>query len=332
MSGRAAGKRGDASTWPAHVQARLLDRVRGISTSLRGRPLKPEQVHRVRRLLKEANALTRLLEDCRGVEAREASRGFARLRHKLNDVRDLDVIEASLTKIHADLPDPLRLRLASAIAERRSEIDTATGAGDGVAMREDVRLLADLIAGWQLDEAAPDALASSARRTYKSLRRRGAAAFDKRQSHELHELRKPLIVHRYQMEALERAWPKLFRAWAAEAQHLRDKLGEHHDLMMLAEFAKRVAGDDATPLLDIIAEAQERLVDESEPVFDRLCAEKPDAFERRLLACLANAKKRVSPLPAEEAAAIALPDPAAVAPPRRNRSRNRPTPDDVQRS
>jgi CHAD domain-containing protein len=332
MSGRAAGKRDDASTWPAHVQARLLDRVRGISTSLRGRPLKPEQVHRARRLLKEANALARLLEDCRGVDAKDASRGFARLRHKLNDVRDLDVIEASLTKLHADLPEPLRMSLAAAIAERRSEIDVVSGAAEGAAMREDVGRLAAMISGWELNEATPDALVASARRTYKSLRRRGAAAFDKRASHELHELRKPLIVHRYQMEALERAWPKLFRAWAGEAQHLRDKLGEHHDLMMLAEFASRVAGDEAKPLLALITDAQERLVDESEPVFDRLCAEKPGAFERRLLACLANAKKRVSAPPAEEIATIALPDPAVVAPPRRGRSRTRPAPNDVQRS
>ena len=280
-------------SWPAHVHARLLEKLRGISSSLRSYPLKAEQVHRARRLLKEANALTRLLEGCCGSDAREASRGFANLRHRLNDVRDLDVIELALKPFLPDLPITLQTDLTEAIAERRSHLNERTNADEPGSMRKELQKLSKSISAWDLAKASPEALAVSARRTYKTLRYRGTLAFENHEDEALHDLRKPLIMHRYQIEALERAWPKLFRAWAMEAQLLRDKLGEHHDLMMVGVFAKEAVGKEAAPLLHKVASAQQTLVKEAEPIFDRLCTEKPGAFERRLLACLSNAKKRI---------------------------------------
>ena len=210
-------------------------------------------------------------------------------------MRDIEVVETCLARFAPQIEPALTESLTATLAARREAL-TSEGAQANVAeMRRDARRLGAQIAGWPVEEAPPDRLARAARRTYAGLRQRGVAAFQKRAAHELHELRKPLIVHRYQIEAVERAWPRLFQAWAQEAQHLRDKLGEHHDLMMLADFARAAAGENAEPLLAHIAEAQEILVDEAEPIFDRLCTEKPRAFERRLLACLSNAKKRIRP-------------------------------------
>lgn len=321
-AGSASGKRRDRrsrsltapakvpGTWPAHVRARLAETVRAVGTCLRPATMKPEQVHRARRLLKEANALARLLADCDGVDARAVTREVVRLRRKLNDVRDIDVVEACLARFTPQIDPDLAGSIATALAARREALTTQGAQADAAEMRRDARRIGAEIVRWPLEETPPDALARAARRTYASLRRRGVAAFEKRAAHELHELRKPLIVHRYQIEAVERAWPRLFQAWAQEAQHLRDKLGEHHDLMMLADFAREAAGSAADPLLARIAEAQELLVDDAEPIFDRLCTEKPGAFERRLLACLSNAKKRIR----HEASASAEAFPVAAKP------------------
>ena len=49
----------------------------------------------------------------------------------------------------------------------------------------------------------------------------------------LHELRKRVIVHRYQMELVAPLWPRMTKAWIAEAQRLRERLGSQHDLGVL---------------------------------------------------------------------------------------------------
>ena len=49
----------------------------------------------------------------------------------------------------------------------------------------------------------------------------------------LHELRKRVVIHRYQMDIIEPLWPRFAKMWTGEAQRLRDRLGKHQDLLML---------------------------------------------------------------------------------------------------
>jgi CHAD domain-containing protein len=100
----------------------------------------------------------------------------------------------------------------------------------------------------------------------------------------LHELRQRVVEHRYQMELVEPLWPRLGKLWVAEAQRLRERLGSHQDLVVLAgltaphqplaPWRSRVA-----PLIDqrraVHAAAAQRLA-------HRIFAERPKAFRRRL--------------------------------------------------
>ena len=52
----------------------------------------------------------------------------------------------------------------------------------------------------------------------------------------LHELRRRVVAHRYQMELVGPLWPKFGRVWVAEAQRLRDRLGAFQDLSVLLGF------------------------------------------------------------------------------------------------
>ena len=51
---------------------------------------------------------------------------------------------------------------------------------------------------------------------------------------DLHELRKWVVIHRYQIDIVEPLWPRFVKMWSGEAQRLRDRLGKHQDLLMLA--------------------------------------------------------------------------------------------------
>ena len=51
---------------------------------------------------------------------------------------------------------------------------------------------------------------------------------------ELHDLRKRVVIHRYQIDIIEPLWPRFVKMWSGEAQRLRDRLGKHQDMLMLA--------------------------------------------------------------------------------------------------
>ena len=124
---------------------------------------------------------------------------------------------------------------------------------------------------------------------------RGLCAFEREDPEELHRLRKAVVTFRYQLDALAPAWPKLFHATVAEAQHLRTLLGEHHDLAALAAFAaarEERQGEHAA-FARLVAARQTSLVRKAQTSFARLFGERPKAFESRLLACLEHPKRKV---------------------------------------
>src|SRR5262249_40429537 len=47
-------------------------------------------------------------------------------------------------------------------------------------------------------------------------------------------LRKRVVIHRYQIDIIEPLWPRFVKMWSGEAQRLRDRLGKHQDMLMLA--------------------------------------------------------------------------------------------------
>ena len=101
---------------------------------------------------------------------------------------------------------------------------------------------------------------------------------------DLHELRKCIVNHRYQMEIVAPLWPRFGRMWVGEAQRLRDRLGRHQDLTLLmkliephqplAPWRSRLTGAVAQRMKDHVAAARR--------IASRLFVEKPGAFRRRL--------------------------------------------------
>jgi CHAD domain-containing protein len=104
------------------------------------------------------------------------------------------------------------------------------------------------------------------------------------EAEDLHELRKRIVNHRYQMEIVAPLWPRFGRMWVGEAQRLRDRLGRHQDLTLLmrlmephqplAPWRSRLTGPIAQRMNDHVAAARR--------IASRLFVEKPGAFRRRL--------------------------------------------------
>jgi CYTH domain-containing protein/CHAD domain-containing protein len=91
----------------------------------------------------------------------------------------------------------------------------------------------------------------------------------------------------YQVRLLRDAWPAILEATAEEIHEFTDFLGDHHDLAVLAEdLADRDAVDAAhRPILMALIEArQASLLADAVSAGERIYAEKPKAFGRRLRA------------------------------------------------
>jgi CHAD domain-containing protein len=119
---------------------------------------------------------------------------------------------------------------------------------------------------------------------FRAARRALPGSWPDAEPEDLHDLRKRIVNHRYQMETVAPMWPRFGRAWVAEAQRLRDRLGRHQDLTLLtaliaphqplAPWRSRLAPAIAQRMKDHVAAARRTA--------SRLFVEKPGAFRRRL--------------------------------------------------
>jgi CHAD domain-containing protein len=138
-----------------------------------------------------------------------------------------------------------------------------------------------------LKHAQMSDLLDSAAATYGKGRRAMKAALESGEEEALHDWRKLTQRHWRHMLLLQEAWPEEAKARIALARRLSDVLGENNDLAVLRETicANRMAfsrAGDAKMLCRCIETKQQKLAGKAALRGERLYAEKPKAFARRL--------------------------------------------------
>ena len=106
----------------------------------------------------------------------------------------------------------------------------------------------------------------------------------------LHAFRARVVDLRYQLALLSCAWPEALNAQAEALNELREALGDHHDLHVLAGFAAERGGVSPEALAQLqerVEAKQEKLRRRAEIETKRLFAETPHAFGARIAAYLA---------------------------------------------
>jgi CHAD domain-containing protein len=237
---RKAGVRPDLS-----VGEGLAGAARGIlheardALEDRARP-EAAAVHEYRKDMKRWRAVLRLLAPFLGAEGDGLQREARDLARALAPARDaqaaLDAL-ADLGKAEPGLP----AGMAKALHSRIEKIK----ASETMALDEDLRQklggaldTAELAAEhWPLESLGFAELAAALATGYRRARKAVPPDFSAASAAALHELRKRVIVHRHQMELVAPLWPRMTKAWIAEAQRLRERLGSHHDLGVLANLA-----------------------------------------------------------------------------------------------
>jgi CHAD domain-containing protein len=249
-----------------------------------------EVVHDVRKALKRWRALLRLLEpflaEGAGRELRitagDLARGLALARDPRSVLDALADLGEANPKLSQRTLEAIRKRVDRLRVSAETEIlaDKAR-----TRLSTEFAAIEEAIAGWSLDHLKFDDVADSLTKTYHRARNAVPEDWQVATAEELHDLRKRVVEHRYQMELIEPLWPKLGRVWVGEAQRLRDRLGSHHDLDMLSSLARphKPLSVWQARLLPLVRERQREHLRVAARLAGRLFAEKPNAFRSRLM-------------------------------------------------
>jgi CHAD domain-containing protein len=245
-------------------------------------------IHGFRRGMKRWRAFLRLLEPVLGDEA-------VRLRHEARDLartlagaRDAQAALDALDDLAGDyvsLSETSMRSLHERIEALRESAEHLTLTPE---RREELRATLarthDAIEQWPIADAGFQDVARGLARGYGRARRAMPTDWSRATSEELHEFRGRVVVHRYQMEIVEPLWPRLGRIWVDEAQRLRERLGKHQDLRVLAALPAPMAplARWRSRLAPAIEARQRDHIETAMRQSGRLFAEKRGAFQRRV--------------------------------------------------
>jgi CHAD domain-containing protein len=249
-------------------------------------------VHDLRKALKGWRAMMRLIVPTIGddaermrIEARDLAREIAAAR----DGQAAQEALADLLSEHDDnLPGAPR-RARATIEERLAALRTSAEAVSLTTERkaqisEMWTRAGAAIERWPLAKFDRTEAARQLAASYRRVRNAIPEDWSKASPEALHKLRQRVVVHRYQMELAEPLWPKVMRLWVSEAQRLRDRLGSHHDLMILQHLTAphQPLSRWRSKLAPLITARQAEHVTAAKRLAGRLFAETPKAFLRRL--------------------------------------------------
>ena len=259
-----------------------------------------EAVHEVRKALKRWRALLRLLARPLGEQADQMRAEARELMRALSGARDaqssLDAL-ADLRK--ADVPfSPTSLQT---IQKRLAAIkDAAEQAGFTKNMRGRLSRYLDYatlsLERWPLSAINFDIVVDGLISTYRRARQLLPDNWADTDAEHLHDLRRRVVEHRYQMDLMEPLWPRLGQVWADEAQRLRNRLGACQDLAVIAALTAphQPLAPWRSRLAPLIEARRAAHLKTAARLAGRLFAEKPKAFRRRIAALWGarEAKKR----------------------------------------
>jgi CYTH domain-containing protein/CHAD domain-containing protein len=252
-----------------------------------------EAIHSARKDLKKARAALRLIREELGEKTfkREshALRDAARLLSASRDAEvKLETLDGLIEGQDGDPPPAATALWREALAADRDRIVGDEGEGD---RREDVVAAIEAVVArapqWKLRRQGWKLLAPGLDTAYRDGRDAFLALPTAPGVDEVHDLRKRGKDLWYQVRLLRDAWQPVLEATAEEIHDFTDLLGGHHDLAVLAEdLAGREQIDPAQrETLGVLIEArQASLLTDALSAGERVYAEKPKAFDRRLRA------------------------------------------------
>lgn len=249
-------------------------------------------VHDIRRAMKQWRAFLKMLSPFLADQHQSLRDDARTLARKLTVARDAQsAIDAFHDTIAGTYDRPSELTPQNLVAIYRRLEDLRIEKEARIWDEETRQQFSDYITAasyyvshWALHPLTFGDLSERVADTYRRARQALPKDWSQASPDELHELRRRVVEHRYQMELIEPAWPRLGRIWVDEAQRLRTRLGRYQDLHVLAllTLPHQPLAPWRRKLVPLIAHQQAEYAKQASRVAARLFAEPPKAFRRRI--------------------------------------------------
>jgi CHAD domain-containing protein len=250
-----------------------------------------EAVHDARKARKQSRSLLRLARGT--LDPAERRRENAALRdagRMLSTARDAEVMLQALDQLSerfaGQLPhttfETIRRQLES---ERDPARQRLLESGLTGAVAHELRAVRTRIDDWSMRRGGWSALEPGLDRSYRRGRRALDRARRKQTAESLHEWRKRAKDLWYHLRLLRPVSRGILGGYADEAHALSDLLGDDHDLAILREKLRAGTGGlpvDVDAVIELIDHRRGQLQTEAMQVGERVYAERPKAFRRRL--------------------------------------------------
>lgn len=247
-------------------------------------------IHGARKDLKKLRGLLRLVRDDLGKKTFKAEdRRYRDAGRALSGSRDAEVkLETLLALRHRfdELPAGAAESWEGMLETERDELATAIvdetegKIGEAVAAIEVGR---DAIRHWSLETDSWALVGPGLSRSYRHGRKAMARVAAEPTAENVHEWRKRAKDLWYQLRIVREAWPGPLGGAIDQTHELTELLGDHHDLAVLAaDLQARTDLGDRAPFEAAVGRRQGELLDAALGIGQRLYAEKPKAFKRRL--------------------------------------------------
>jgi len=250
-------------------------------------------IHDFRKAIKQWRALLRLLEPLLGTDARKLRLDARELARGLALARDGQAALDALADL-GEGRDMLAKRSRAAVARHLEALQASAQTTNSIAefrprLLDYLQTATNAVEHWQLEYDFSD-IAACLAKTYRRARAAVPDDWWRARPEDLHAFRRRIIEHRYQLELIEPLWPRMNRLWVDEAQRLRNRLGAHHDLVVLAGLTarNRPLAPWRSRLAPLITARQADHIRAAARLTNRLLAEKPKALRRRLEALWAS--------------------------------------------
>ena len=250
-----------------------------------------DDIRKARTALKKFRSMLRLVAVDPPVRATPPGRVARDAARRLSAQRDQAALSATFESLVPGLAGSVApqtiLRVRAGLLSSSAAL-RAAAQGEPVErdVADELDALALSTAMWSVDGEGFDALEDGLRSTYARGRAALADLSATPDTEELHELRKRVKDHWYQVRLVREVWPPVLTAWAAEAHALAFQLGDDHDLSVLAASLSGegpdLLGADRPVVLDAIGLRRAELLVEIRAGAGRIYADKPGAFTRRI--------------------------------------------------
>lgn len=244
-----------------------------------------ETVHSLRKACKRLRALLKLIRpEFADYDAENAA--IRAIAEQFSVARDAAVMVQTLSGLMGAEALDVEQQLLQRLQERAGHLQSQLGQEALLSnAAEQFEALKVRIGTWSFDASGVDIVLPGLRKTYARFRKDFVFARREPEGDVMHEWRKAAKAYWYHVRLFKRAAPAVLESLSVELDTLGEKLGDHHNLTVLAAALDTapLGGEGLEHLRETIAMRQSELAADSFVLAQQLIVEKPSALADRYL-------------------------------------------------